>query len=169
MRTLAVALTAMLAYVSIAHAQETIVAADPGFVDFLTKYLDIAVTALIPVIAIPLVLKGFSLIGVKLDRAKSDELQVAFTNAASALIQEMGEDAKTLRINARDPRVAAAVRRVQARVPDYLRWAGLDEQALGTRTAEVIAGRILEKVPQIAPTSIATPLPPIADVDRIDA
>lgn len=150
MRTIILALLMLPTLAAAALAQETVVSVDAGLVDYLTKYLDITVTALIPILLIPLVLKGLGYIGVKLDKAKSDELQIAFTNAASSLIRELGDDAKALQIDVRDPRVAARVREVQARVPGYLRWAGLDEKELGARTTAAIGGRILEKVPQVS-------------------
>lgn len=152
MKTIALAaLAAVLALPAL--AQDTVVTADAGFVDFLSRTLDILVTALIPVVVIPLVIKGFELIGVKLDRAKSDELQIAFTNAASGLIQELGDEAKALKLNVGDPRVAAYARKIQARVPGYLRWAGLDEKEIAGRAQAAIEGRILEKIPQVLNTS----------------
>lgn len=141
-----------IAYATAAGAQDTAVGIAP-VVDFVLPILLTIVTTMIGVF-LPIVLtKLAAKYNLQIEQQKRDALQVTFTNAAAGLIQKLGDEAKTLKMNIQNPDVRVAVNRALQGAPDALRWAGLNEQE--------IARRILEKIPQVqpapAPTPIATP------------
>jgi hypothetical protein len=155
MKAITLAVLATLAFAGAALAQDTVVAADAGAVDYVVRLLDLLIEPLLMLVVIPLVWKGFAFIGVKLDEGKRDSLIATMRNTASGYLNELGEEAKTLKLDVRDPRLAKYVRDAQKRAPDALRWAGLNE-------AE-IARRIIEQVPQV----LATPgVEPVASVAK---
>jgi hypothetical protein len=80
-----------------------------------------------------------------------DALQTALTNAAGAVVQKIGTQADMTKIDVRDPMVAAAVRAVQASVPEAIDHFGL--------TADQLAPKILAKLPQVAPQVAPAPAP----------
>lgn len=142
MRFLAVLLTALLVTAGLAHAQDTTVSVAP-LVDFVLPVLQTLISGVLA-IGLPIVLTRLSQrYGLQIEQEKRDALQVTFTNAAGGLLQKLGDQARTLKVDMRNPDVAAAVGRAMRGAPDALRWAGLSE--------EEIARRILEKLPQIGP------------------
>lgn len=142
MKTIALAALATLAYAGAALAQDTVVAVDSGFVDFLVRTSDLLIEPLLVLVVMPLVWKGFALLGVKLDEGKRDSLLATFRNTASGYLNELGEEAKGMSFDVRDPRLKKYIADAQRRAPDALRWAGLSE-------AE-IARRLVEQAKQIA-------------------
>lgn len=146
MRFLAVPFAALLVTAGLAHAQETAVSVAP-LVDFVQPILLTLISGVVTV-GLPIVLTRLSQrYGLQIEQEKRDALQVTFTNAAGGLLQKLGDQARTLKVDMRNPDVAAAVGRALRGAPDALRWAGLSE--------EEIARRILEKLPQIAPPPVA--------------
>jgi hypothetical protein len=121
-----------------AFAQDTVITADAGLVDFAADVLMLVVSAIIAVF-LPVVLTRLaSKYGLQIEQEKRDALQVTLTNAAGGLIQKLGASAKGLKVDVHNAELADAIARVQRSAPDALKWAGLSE-------AE-IARRILEKV-----------------------
>lgn len=142
MRFLACLFAALLVTAGFAHAQETAVSVAP-VVEFVLPILQTLISGVLA-IGLPIVLTRLSQrYGLQIEQEKRDALQVTFTNAAGGLLQKLGDQARTLKVDMRNPDVAAAVGRALRGAPDALRWAGLSE--------EEIARRILEKLPQIGP------------------
>jgi hypothetical protein len=130
----------------VAFAQDTtIVTADAGFMAFLTDILRTVVDAALAIGLPILIVKGFSLIGVKLEESKRDALVTTLRNRAGGYINELGEEAKNLKLDVRDPRLAKWVQDAQKSAPEALAWAGLDSKE--------IARRIIEQVPQVLNTT----------------
>lgn len=142
MRFLACLFAALLVTAGFAHAQETAVSVAP-VVDFVLPILQTLISGVLA-IGLPIVLtRLLQRYGLQIEQEKRDALQVTFTNAAGGLLQKLGDQARTLKVDMHNPDVAAAVGRAVRGAPDALRWAGLSE--------EEIARRILEKLPQISP------------------
>jgi hypothetical protein len=111
------------------------------FVEFVLPILLTVISGVIAV-GLPIVLtKLAAKFGLQIEQQKRDALQVTLTNAAGGLLQRLGDEAKTLKLDVKDARLADAINRVVKGAPDALKWAGLDERE--------IARRILEKIPQI--------------------
>jgi hypothetical protein len=133
----------LVATAALAQDVDTVVVADAGFMNYLIGILDLLIEPIVVMILLPLVLRGFSWLGVKLDEGKRNSLQATITNVAGGYLNELGEEAKHLKLDVRDPRLKKWITLAQQRAPDAMRWADLGEAA--------IAGRIIEKIPQIAP------------------
>lgn len=151
MRFIAVFFAALLVTASLAQAQETAVSVAP-LVNFVLPILMTLISGVVTV-GLPIVLTRLSQrYGLQIEQEKRDALQVTFTNAAGGLLQKLGDQARTLKVDMRNPDVAAAVGRALRGAPDALRWAGLSE--------EEIARRILEKLPQIGAAPVSVPIVP---------
>jgi hypothetical protein len=143
---------ALAATSALAQDTDTIVTMPDTLIGFLVQMLFLIISGIIAVFLPILLTKLAARFNLEIEHEKRDALQTTFTNAAGGLLQKLGEDARTLRIDVKNPDLAAAVNRALKGAPDALKWAGLSE-------AE-IARRILEKIPQVpspAPTPIATP------------
>jgi hypothetical protein len=124
-----------------AFAQDTTVALPDTLIGFLVQMLFLIVSGVIAIF-LPLVLTRLAAkYGLQIEQEKRDALQVTFTNAAGGLLQRLGDEARNLRVDLKNPAVADAVNRALKGAPAALKWAGLSE--------EEIARRILEKLPQI--------------------
>jgi hypothetical protein len=156
MKTIALAALAVLAFAGLAAAQDTVVDVDAGAVDYLVRTLDLLIEPLLALVVLPLVWKGFAYIGVKLDEGKRDSLVATMRNTASGYLNELGEEAKTLKLDVRDPRLAKYVRDAQKRAPDALRWAGLNEAEIARRLVEQVAQQV----------AAGTPVEPVASVAK---
>lgn len=144
------ALVVLLALTSAALAQDTTVALPDTLVGFVIQIAFLVVSGVIAVFLPILLTKLATKFNLQIEQAKRDALQVTLTNAAGGLLQQLGERAKTVKIDVRDPAMKAAIDRVLAGAPDAVKWAGLTE-------AE-IAKRILEKLPQIEASSGPAPM-----------
>lgn len=140
---------AVLAVLLVAPAAFAASISAAPIVDFVMPILTTIIGATIAV-GLPIVLTSVTKrLGLQIEASKRDALQVALTNAAGGLVAKLGDQARDLKIDVKNPAMADAVARVVRGAPDALKWAGLTE-------AE-IARRVLEKIPQL-PTSIALPL-----------
>lgn len=148
-------LAATLAFAGAAFAQDTFVTLPDTFVGFVLQIAFLVISGVIAVFLPILLTRMAQKFNLTIEQEKRDALQVTLTNAAGGLLQQLGERAKTVKINVGDPAVKAAVDRVLKGAPDAVKWAGLSE-------AE-IARRVLEKIPQIenssGPAPISTPIP----------
>lgn len=141
MRTISLALLMLPALAAAALAQDTTVGISP-LVDFVLPILLTVISGIIS-IGLPIILtKLAARYNLQIEQARRDALQVTLTNAAGGLLQKLGDRARTLQLDVRNPDVAEAVQRVVQGAPDALKWAGL--------TQDEIARRVLEKLPQIS-------------------
>lgn len=124
-----------------AFAQDTTVMLPETLVGFIVQVLFLVISGVIAVF-LPVVLTRLAAkYGLQIEQEKRDALQTTLTNAAGGLLQRLGDEALTLKVDLKNPAVRDAVDRALKGAPDALKWAGLSEQE--------IARRILEKLPQI--------------------
>lgn len=128
-----------------AWAQDTIVMMPTNLVEFFMYTMFLIVSGIISVFLPPILMRMSEKYKLDIEAEKVEALQIVFTNAASGLIQKLGEEAKNLKVDLKNPHIAEVVQRALNSAPENLRWANLTE--------EEIAGRILEKIHQVAPTS----------------
>lgn len=74
-------------------------------------------------------------------------LHIALTQGAGLIIREVGDQVRSIRFDARDPRVARAIRYVQHAAPGGLKWWGITPESI----AEKLEGKVGVLIaPQIA-------------------
>ena len=143
------------ALAGMALAQDTTVSVSP-LVDFVLPILLTIISGIISV-GLPVILtKLAARYNLQIEQAKRDSLQTTLTNAAGGLLQKLGDRARELKVDLKNPDIAEAVQRVVQGAPDALKWAGL--------TQHEIASRVLEKLPQIGAAGISTA--PVASAAR---
>lgn len=147
MRLLAILAAALTMFGLAAHAQDTVVIADAGMIDFVTQILMLVIAGIITTFLPILLTRLAARYGLQIEQEKRDALQTTLTNAAGGLLQRLGDEAKGMKLDLRNAALADAVRRAQAGAPDALKWAGLSQ--------EEIARRILEKVAIVSTSNTA--------------
>lgn len=145
----AVVLLQVLATAALAQDTSTAVSVSP-LIDFVLPILLTIISGVISIGLPSILTKLAARYNLQIEQAKRDALQTTLTNAAGGLLQKLGDRARTLELDVRNPDVAEAVQRVVQGAPDALKWAGL--------TQDEIARRVLEKLPQIG-TASASPAP----------
>lgn len=104
-----------------------------GFYDIFLAYvlpiIGIVATAAVGVVA----KKVTDWTGIKIEDSYRDSLQTALTNAAGLMIEQLGKDAKGMKIDLKNPIFAAAVRYVQNAAPGALKKFGLGPDAVAEK------------------------------------
>lgn len=147
MKLFAAVLVAMLAFAGLAHAQETVISAEPWVTTFM-PFVQAVVLALIGAG----VTFGTAYLNarwnIQIDAENRAAFQQSVTNAAGLLLQRLGADAANAKIDVHSKAFAEAIRYVEKGAPEALAKWGI--------TPDRVTEAILAKVPQV--TASPTPI-----------
>ena len=151
LRFLCLLAVAIYASAVASFAQDDTVVTVAPLVDFVLPIILAVISGMVAIavaILTPIMARKFNL---QIEKDRRDAIQTSLTNAASGVINKLGEQARGLKVDVRNPIIRQGVQRAINGAKDSFASVGL--------TQEEIAERLLEKVTQQLPPISAQPNP----------